>query len=85
MALAYRGLNARKCRRCGNAKSHVFGVRITKNDLLERKRECLNCGFRWSTIEVEQMTFEQMVHEDEKWAFEECQRRYEAAQEEGNP
>ena len=66
MALAYKGLNARKCRRCGNEKSHVFGVRITKNDLLERRRECLNCGFRWLTIEVEQMTFEQMEANHDK-------------------
>lgn len=66
MALAYKGLNARICRRCGNAKSRVFDVRITKNDLLERRRECLDCGFRWSTIEVEQLTFEQMKANHDK-------------------
>ena len=82
MALAYNGLNARTCRRCGYEKSRVFDSR-NDNDLLKRRRECLNCGFRWSTVEIEEFAYEDLVSKDEKRAFDEIQRLYEESQREG--
>ena len=58
--LAYDGLNARICRKCGCEKSHVFDSRDI-DDLLKRRRECLKCGFRWSTVEVEEITFDRIT------------------------
>ena len=75
MALAYNGLNARTCRRCGYEKSRVFDSR-NDNDLLKRRRECLNCGFRWSTVEIEEFTFDNLIVEDERRASEALQQVY---------
>lgn len=83
--LAYNGLNVRICRRCGCEKTHVFNVRNDVKGLLKRRRECPACGFRWSTVEVEQITYEQLIVEDEKRAFEELQQRYDAAQRRDHP
>lgn len=63
MALAYNGPNARICCRCGFEKSHIINVRDTTG-LIKRRRECPKCGFRWSTVEVEQFTYERMEKAD---------------------
>ena len=76
MALAYNGLNARTCRRCGEEDSKVFDVRI-RHDLVRRRRRCQKCGFVWATVEIEEFSYVDLVRQDEKRAFDEIQRRYE--------
>ena len=71
--LAYNGPNVRICRRCGCEKTRVFNVRNNVKGLLKRRRECPDCGFRWSTVEIEQITYEQLTIEDERRAYEELQ------------
>ena len=42
----------KNCKRCGSAKSQVTEVRI--HDALPiRRRKCLECGYKWKTVEVE--------------------------------
>lgn len=40
-----------RCPSCGKTGSKIIDTRM-KNGYRKRKRECLSCGARWSTIEV---------------------------------
>lgn len=40
------------CRKCGNKTSFVYESR-TKDGCVVRRRKCLKCGFKWTTIEVD--------------------------------
>lgn len=40
-----------RCPACGKMKSKIIDTRM-ENGYRKRKRECLCCGRRWSTIEV---------------------------------
>ena len=40
-----------KCPSCGKMDSKIIDTRM-ENGYRKRKRECLSCGSRWSTIEV---------------------------------
>ena len=40
-----------RCPSCGKTGSKIIDTRM-ENGYRKRKRECLSCGSRWSTIEV---------------------------------
>src|SRR3954452_19974489 len=41
-----------KCQRCGNLDNKVVESRdVADNDAIRRRRECLNCGYRFTTYE----------------------------------
>ena len=41
-----------KCPKCGSENGHVVDSRPSENNTARRRRECNNCGFRFSTIEI---------------------------------
>ena len=43
---------SRKCPKCGSLKSRVYGSRTYFGDVI-RRRQCTECGRRWSTIEID--------------------------------
>lgn len=52
--------NACRCPSCGKMDSKIIDTRM-ENGYRKRKRECLCCGARWSTIEV-RMKEDENVH-----------------------
>ena len=41
-----------KCQRCGSCDNKVVESRdVAENDAIRRRRECLNCGYRFTTYE----------------------------------
>lgn len=42
-----------KCPRCWVNDVSVFDSRITPNNSVRRRRGCLACGHRWTTVEVD--------------------------------
>lgn len=41
-----------KCPICNSENGHVLESRTGKNNTAQRRRECFNCGFRFTTIEM---------------------------------
>lgn len=41
-----------KCKACGSFESKVLESRTTDDNSIKRRRECLKCGFRWTTFET---------------------------------
>lgn len=52
-------MSARTCACCGGRKSKVTDVR-DKYDVVQRSRECTQCGHRWQTVEVDRWIWERM-------------------------
>jgi transcriptional repressor NrdR len=52
------------CPKC-NGKTKVVDSR-TDEDSTERRRECVECGCRFSTVEVDRDYFERMVKKNDK-------------------
>jgi Zn ribbon nucleic-acid-binding protein len=50
------------CPNC-NGKTKVVDSR-TDEDSTERRRECVECGYRFSTVEVDRDLFERMVKQN---------------------
>jgi transcriptional repressor NrdR len=48
-----------KCPKCGSFQDHIVDTRPKKPTERWRRRECLECGHRWNTIE----TYEKEVRE----------------------
>ncbi len=45
-----------RCKRCGAAESRVLDSRPSQDAIrIRRRRECEGCGFRWSTLEAEEV------------------------------
>lgn len=44
-----------KCVLCGSSSNKVIDTEKTKNNQIRRRRECINCGIRWSTYEVSEV------------------------------
>ena len=42
---------ARKCPKCGG-DSRVYGTRETQSGQIRRNRKCVNCGFKFITLET---------------------------------
>jgi len=51
MAKTMRATTGERCPACGKMNSKIIDTRM-ENGYRKRKRECLSCGSRWSTIEV---------------------------------
>ena len=43
-------MSARRCPKCGG-DSTVIDTRERLNSDIRRRRKCLSCGYRWSTVE----------------------------------
>lgn len=42
-----------QCRRCGSLQTEVIDRRYRKKvDRVIRRRKCLECGYKWNTVEV---------------------------------
>jgi transcriptional repressor NrdR len=41
-----------KCPECEGLESRVANCRQKANNTTHRRRECLNCGHRWTTYEI---------------------------------
>lgn len=52
------------CPKC-NEKTKVIES-ITDEDSTIRRRECLACGYRFSTVEIDKDLYERMVRHDDK-------------------
>lgn len=48
------------CKRCGSTNSNVTEVRI-HDALPVRRRRCLQCGFRWKTVEMDYWEYMHLV------------------------
>ena len=53
------------CPNC-NSRTKVVDSR-TDEDSTERRRECVACGYRFTTVEVDKDLFERMVRLNDKW------------------
>ena len=40
------------CPECSHEKTTIPNTRPTTNGWTYRRRECVNCGFRWNTYEI---------------------------------
>lgn len=52
------------CPKC-NESTKVIDSR-TDEDSTERRRECVVCGFRFSTVEIDRDLYERMVRQNDK-------------------
>ena len=55
-----RSMNVRVCRRCGCRKTKVIDCR-QYSGIMRRVRECHSCGTRWTTVEIDEWWFQQML------------------------
>lgn len=55
-----RSRNVRVCRRCGCGKTKVIDCR-QYSGIMRRVRECHSCGTRWTTVEIDEWWFQQML------------------------
>lgn len=42
----------KQCKRCNTNKSTVYESRII-DGVVNRRRQCIDCSFKWKTVEVE--------------------------------
>ena len=58
-------INGRQCPKCGEMWQNKIVEsrtnRLREKDFLVRRRECLNCGCRWSTVEVNRTWYREML------------------------
>ena len=52
------------CPKC-NEKTKVIDSH-TDEDSTERRRECTNCGYRFSTVEIDRDLYERVTRHDDK-------------------
>lgn len=52
--------NVRVCRRCGCRKTRVVDAR-QRNSIMWRTRQCHSCGNRWTTVEIDEWWFHNML------------------------
>lgn len=53
-----KSLNVRVCPHCGEENSRVIDSRVNiKTGILERRRKCNACGFRWNAVEIDIGTY----------------------------
>ena len=52
------------CPNC-NGKTKVIES-ITEEDSTIRRRECITCGYRFSTVEIDKDLYERIIKEDDK-------------------
>lgn len=61
--LAYNGPNVCVCKRCGSDKTKVYDSRVRDDEIKQRYRKCLVCGFRWITVEIDRLAWEKLIGE----------------------
>jgi len=59
----YNGTYVKICPRCWEETSTVIDVR-NRNEVLQRRRKCTKCGYRWTTVEIDIFTYEQKIKGD---------------------
>jgi transcriptional repressor NrdR len=47
-----------KCPTCGHGDHRIVYTRATDDGALRRRRECLQCGFRWFTVEAPEAVYD---------------------------
>ena len=50
----------KRCSKCGSMNTTIYESRIRPDGYVRRRRSCLECGFKWTTIEVYSYEFEQL-------------------------
>lgn len=40
------------CPKCGSVRNDIYNSRKTKEQFCIRRRECLDCGSKWGTVEI---------------------------------
>lgn len=53
-----------KCPFCGHADDKVLETRVQKDASIKRRRECLNCKSRFSTVEIILVQFPMIIKKD---------------------
>ena len=53
-----------KCPYCGNSDDRVLDTRVQKDGAIRRRRECLECKARFSTMETLMLHFPMIVKKD---------------------
>lgn len=53
------------CPKCSNEKTKVIDSRADE-DSIERRRECLTCGYRFNTVEIDKDLYERLVRHNDK-------------------
>lgn len=53
-----------KCPYCGHKEDKVLDTRVQKDGSIRRRRECLNCQARYSTLETLMFNFPMVVKKD---------------------
>lgn len=54
---------ARMCPRCGS-KSIVYDVRDRDGGVTLRSRRCVQCNYKWQTVELERWEYEGMLRKE---------------------
>lgn len=55
-----RGQNVRVCGRCGCKDTKVINCRQSSG-VMRRMRECVQCGHRYTTVEIDEWWYQNMV------------------------
>ena len=50
-------LDSIHCSEC-SGESAVIDSRPSKTGIIRRRRQCLNCGYRWTTMEINEIDFD---------------------------
>lgn len=51
-----------QCRKCGSLQTEVIDHRYRKKvDRVIRRRRCLECGYKWNTVEIYEDVWRDMV------------------------
>lgn len=54
-----------QCRRCGSLQTEVIERRYRKKvDRVIRRRRCLECGYKWNTVEIYEDVWRDMVERE---------------------
>lgn len=53
-----------KCPQCGHPEQRVLETRVHREDEIRRRRECLACKLRFSTVEMLQIHYPQVIKKD---------------------
>lgn len=54
------------CPHCGNSENHVLDTRVQKDGDIRRRRECSQCGGRFSTVETILRQYPHIIKKDNR-------------------
>jgi transcriptional repressor NrdR len=55
-----------KCPQCGHLEQRVLETRVHREDEIRRRRECLSCKLRFSTVETLLVHYPQVIKKDDR-------------------